>query len=65
LTKDGVRVTAELLDQSSAGVELRMLRNDEWQSGRRFWERDNAVAHAEQHRQQLTAKGWTLVSSTE
>jgi hypothetical protein len=59
LTKDGVRVTAELLDQSSAGVELRMLRNGEWMSGRRFAEPTNAKAHAESHRAQMVAKGWT------
>ena len=58
LSKDGVRVTAELLDQSSAGMELRMLRDGEWQSGRRFADRANAVAHAEKHRRQLQAKGW-------
>jgi hypothetical protein len=58
LTKDDVRVAAELMDQSSAGVELRMLRNGEWQSGRRFTERINAVAHAEQNRLGLVAKGW-------
>ena len=61
LAKDGVTVTTELLDQSAAGVELRISRNGEWQSGRRFRARDNAVAHAEQHRQQLTAKGWQAV----
>jgi hypothetical protein len=60
LAKDGVIVTAELLDQSSAGVELRMLKNGEWLSGRRFAERANAVAHADNHRQQLVAKGWQL-----
>ena len=62
LTKDGARVTAELLDQSSAGVELRMLRNGEWQSGRRFSERANAGAHAEKNRQQLLARGWVQSS---
>ena len=61
VTKDGVAVTAELLDQSEAGVELRMWRNGEWLSGRRFTARVNAVAHAESHRQQLMAKGWQSV----
>jgi hypothetical protein len=61
LTKDGVTVTAELLDQSSAGVELRMLRNGDSQSGRRFAERANAIAHAEKHREQLLAKSWQPV----
>lgn len=58
LTKEGVGVTAELLDQSSAGVELRMHRDGEWLSGRRFSERANAIAYALKHREQLTAKGW-------
>jgi hypothetical protein len=58
LTKDSVSVAAELLDQSSTGVELRMLRNGEWQSGRRFVERANAVAEAERSRLALIAKGW-------
>jgi hypothetical protein len=58
LTKDGVTLTAELLDQSSGGVELRMLKDGDWHSGRRFAERDNALAHAESHRRQLLAKGW-------
>ena len=40
LTKDGVRLTAELLDQSSAGMELRMLRDGEWMSGRRFADKE-------------------------
>jgi hypothetical protein len=62
LSKDGVRVTAELLDQSAAGVEVLMLRNGEWMSGRRFAERANAVAHADNHRQQLLAKGWQLAT---
>ena len=57
LSKDGVRVTAELLDQSSAGMELRMLRNGEWQSGRRFADREAALRHAEYNRR-LLAKGW-------
>jgi hypothetical protein len=61
LAKDGVTVTAELLDQSTAGVELRMLRNGEWQSGRRFRERASAIAHAENHRRQLLSKGWQAV----
>jgi hypothetical protein len=66
LTKDGVRITAELLDQSRAGMELRMLRNGEWQSGRRFADRVNAVAHAENHRKQLLTQGWmTDVNSAE
>ena len=61
LTKEGVTVTAELLDWSSAGVELRMLRNGEWQSGRRFAERANAVAHTENRQQEMLAKGWQAV----
>jgi hypothetical protein len=59
LTKDGVALTAELLDQSRAGMELRMLRNGEWHSGRRFIDRADALQHAEHTRQQLLAKGWT------
>ncbi len=59
LAKDGVTVTADLLDQSQAGVELRMFRKGEWQSGRRFRERDRAIAHADGHRLQLLAKGWS------
>jgi hypothetical protein len=59
LTKDGVTVTADLLDQGEAGVELRMFRNGEGQSGRRFLERDRAIAHAGSLRQQLLTKaGW-------
>jgi hypothetical protein len=65
LPKDGVTITADLLDQSQAGVELRMFRDGEWQSGRRFRERDRAIAHADGLRQQLLAKGWQAWSSVE
>jgi hypothetical protein len=61
LAKDGVTVTAELLDQSSAGVELRLLKDGEWMSGRRFAERTNARAHAEGHRAHMVAKGWQRI----
>ena len=61
LTRDGVRLTAELLDQSSAGMELRMLRDGEWMSGRRFADKEAALRHAESNRQQLLTKGWSAV----
>jgi hypothetical protein len=63
--KDNVRVTAELRDQSTAGVELRMLRNGEWLSGRRFRERADAAADAERRREQLMAKGWQALDVAE
>ena len=61
LAKDGVTVSAELVDQSSAGVELRMLKDGEWMSGRRFAERTNALAHAAKHRAEMVSKNWQTV----
>jgi hypothetical protein len=58
LTKDGITLAAELLGQSSAGMELRMLKDGDWLSGRRFSDRVDALRHAEHNRQQLLAKGW-------
>jgi hypothetical protein len=61
LTKDGVRVTAELFALSTAGVELRMLKDGDVTSRRRFAERAHARAHAEGHRAQMVATGWRLI----
>lgn len=61
MTKDGQRVDAELVDhQGPAGWELRMLRNHDWVSGRRFSARADAIAHAEQHQLHLLAQGWAI-----
>jgi hypothetical protein len=58
VTKDGQRVEAQLVDQTEAGCELRMLQNGEWLSGRRFSDRARAMAHGEDARHQLEARGW-------
>ena len=58
LTKDGQRVDAQLVDQSAAGCELRMLQNGEWLSGRRFRDKARAMAHGGDVRQQLESRGW-------
>ncbi|MEP6998819.1 MAG: hypothetical protein ABI900_14290 [Betaproteobacteria bacterium] len=58
VTKDGQRVDAQLVDQSAAGCELRMLQNGEWLSGRRFSDRARAITHGDDVRQQLESRGW-------
>ena len=58
VTKDGQRVEAQLVDQSAAGCELRILQGGEWLSGRRFSDPARAVAHGEDVRRQLESRGW-------
>ena len=62
-TKDAQRVDAQLVDQSPAGCELRMLQNGEWLSGRRFSDRARAIAHGDDVRHQLEARGWITAYS--
>jgi hypothetical protein len=63
VTKDGQRVEAQLVDQSAAGCELRMLQNGEWLSGRRFSDKARAMAHGDDVRQQLEERGWREAAS--
>jgi hypothetical protein len=58
VTRDGQRVDAQLVDQTTAGCELRMLQNGEWLSGRRFSDKARAMAHGEDVRRQLETRGW-------
>jgi hypothetical protein len=58
VTKDGQRVDAQLVDQSEAGCELRLLQNGEWLSGRRFSDKARAMAHGDDVRHQLESRGW-------
>ena len=60
VTKDGQRVDAQLVDQTEAGCELRMLQNGEWLSGRRFSDKARAMAHGDDVRHQLEQRGWRL-----
>lgn len=59
LTKDAQRIDAELVDQGAAGFELRLLRDHEWFSGRRFSNRAQAVAHSVERRRELLSRGWS------
>jgi hypothetical protein len=59
-TKDAQRIEAQLVDQTVAGCELRMLQNSEWLSGRRFSDRARAIAHGDDVRHQLEERGWFL-----
>ncbi len=61
VVKDGHRLDAEFLDQHAAGLELRLLFDGDWYSGRRFDDRARAQAHANRSREQLLAKGWEPV----
>jgi hypothetical protein len=61
VTKGNQRIDAELVGQGSTGWELRMQHNFEWLSGRQFRGRADAVAHGDQHRQHLLARGWVRV----
>jgi hypothetical protein len=56
LTKDTQRVEAQLVDQSAAGCELRMMQNGAWLSGRRFRDVASAMAHGEHVRRELERK---------
>jgi hypothetical protein len=58
VTKDGQRIDAQLVDQSEAGCELRMLQNGDWLSGRRFSDKARAMAHGDEVRKQLEQRGW-------
>ena len=58
VTKDAQRLDAELVEQGVAGLELRLLRDHEWLSGRRFNNRVQAVAHAVETRRELLTRGW-------
>jgi hypothetical protein len=58
MTRDAQRLDAELVDQSAAGCKLRMLQNGEWLWGRPFSDRARAMAHGEDARHQLEARGW-------
>ena len=58
VTKDAQRIDAELIEQGAAGWELRLMRNREWVSGRRFKHRLQAVAHAVETRRELLSRGW-------
>jgi hypothetical protein len=58
LTRDGQRIDAELVDQGTAGFELRLLRDHEWFAGRRFGNRAQAVAHSVETRRELLSRGW-------
>ncbi len=59
MTKDGQRIDAQLVDQSAAGCELRMLQNGDWLSGRRFSDKARAMAHGDDVRHQLEKRGWS------
>jgi hypothetical protein len=59
LTKDARRIDAQLVDQSKAGCELRMLQNGEWLSGRRFSDCARAIAHGADVQHQLESRGWS------
>jgi hypothetical protein len=59
LTKDGHRVDAQLVDQTTAGCELRLLKDGEWLSGRRFSDKARSMAHGENIRHDLERTGWT------
>ena len=60
VTKDAQRIDAQLVDQSEAGCELRMLQNGEWLSGRRFSDKARAMAHGDDVRRQLEQRGWQI-----
>ena len=57
--KDSQRIDAELVEQGAAGWEVRLLRDLEWHSGRRFRNRVQAVAHAVDTRRELLTRGWS------
>lgn len=57
--KDSHRIDAELVEQGAAGWEIRLLRDHEWHSGRRFRNRVQAVAHAVDTRRELLTRGWS------
>jgi hypothetical protein len=59
LTKGGQCIDAELVDQGAAGFELRLLRDRELLSDRRFRNRGQAVAYSVERRRELLARGWS------
>ena len=64
VTKDAQRLDAELVEQGAAGWELRLMQNHEWLSGRRFFGRAQAVAHAVETRRELLSRGWNPSTSS-
>jgi hypothetical protein len=51
LTKGASRIDCDLRTDRVAGVEAQLFRDGEFVSGRRFGQRDQAIAHTDQHRQ--------------
>jgi hypothetical protein len=60
LQRDGRQITCELRNHGEYGWEAPLFRDGEFYAGRRFHLRAEAVAHAEQTRQDLERDGWAL-----
>jgi hypothetical protein len=62
LRKDGRQFTCELRSHGEHGWEAQLFRDSDFYAGRRFDLRAQAVAHAEQTRQDLERDGWTALA---
>jgi hypothetical protein len=63
LHRDGRQITCELRSHGEYGWEAQLFRDGEFYAGRRFDLRAQAVAHAEQTRQDLDREGWAALVS--